>query len=386
MKKLLNIICLSLFIASYLNGNGQTTTFDNLNANPLTSKAITWTSSNYGSGFGHRIINSDPGGQTLLNFQARHNTATWSNLLTLTTLGRVGIGTTTPSHLFSLGNNSNTTNLFKVDGIHSDVLFNGTHTTGNIWSFINTGTGPGTRLYVEDANNSSSRLTFDFKGNGGVTNILAGTSSGNVGIGTTSPDSKLTVKGHVNIGGDGNYHLKTRHIDGKSFENTSIDNLYLNYGVGKKVYVGSFSTGSLSTDLLVSGNLGIGTSAPDSKLTVKGNIHSNEVKVDLLGAIAPDYVFYKDYNLKTLQEVEDYILEHGHLSNIPSAKKMEEEGISLKEMNLKLLEKIEELTLYAIAQEKRIETLEQENETLKSQDDRIALLEEKIELLLTKKQ
>ncbi|MEL4309060.1 hypothetical protein JMA43_13235 [Joostella sp. CR20] len=106
------------------------------------------------------------------------------------------------------------------------------------------------------------------------------------------------------------------------------------------------------------GNIGIGTIKPDSKLTVKGNIHTQEVKVDLAGAVAPDYVFKDDYKLKTLDEVKAYINNKGHLPNIPSAKEMEEEGINLKEMNLKLLEKIEELTLYVIEQEKRIKRLE----------------------------
>jgi len=104
-------------------------------------------------------------------------------------------------------------------------------------------------------------------------------------------------------------------------------------------------------------NVGIGTTTPDAKLTVKGNIHTNEVKVDLLGAVAPDYVFYKDYILKSLKNIEDYITTEGHLPNIPSAKTMETEGINLKEMNLKLLEKIEELTLYTIQQEKEITSL-----------------------------
>ncbi len=98
--------------------------------------------------------------------------------------------------------------------------------------------------------------------------------------------------------------------------------------------------------------------------------------------MAPDYVFYKDYDLKTLNEVENYITKEGHLPNIPSAKEMEANGLLLKEMNLKLLEKIEELTLYTINQEKRINSLEQENNELKKQQKRIKLLEEQMALLL----
>jgi Phage T4 tail fibre len=97
-----------------------------------------------------------------------------------------------------------------------------------------------------------------------------------------------------------------------------------------------------------SGNVGIGTTAPDSKLAVKGSIHTQEVKVDLLGAVAPDYVFEKGYPLTSLEELEAYIEQHKHLPEIPSAKEMEEDGIKLKEMNLLLLRKVEEMTIYLI--------------------------------------
>ncbi|WP_299249079.1 hypothetical protein [uncultured Aquimarina sp.] len=101
------------------------------------------------------------------------------------------------------------------------------------------------------------------------------------------------------------------------------------------------------------GNVGIGTTSPDAKLAVNGNIHTKEVKVDLIGWA--DYVFKEDYNLPTLQQVEDHIATKGHLINIPSAAEVAENGIHLGEMNAKLLEKIEELTLYTIQQQKLIE-------------------------------
>lgn len=106
------------------------------------------------------------------------------------------------------------------------------------------------------------------------------------------------------------------------------------------------------------GNVGIGIDNPDAPLTVKGQIHTQEVKVDLDGVLVPDYVFKKEYNLKTLEEVQLFINEHGHLPNIPSAEEFAKEGMELKQMNLKLLEKIEELTLYIIEQEKSQKALE----------------------------
>ena len=110
------------------------------------------------------------------------------------------------------------------------------------------------------------------------------------------------------------------------------------------------------------GNVGIGLSNPDEKLTVKGTIHAQEVKVDLNGVLAPDYVFLDDYELRPLEAVQNYIKEHGHLPNIPSAKEMEAQGVELKKMNMKLLEKIEELTLYILDQEARIRELEKEKD------------------------
>ena len=117
------------------------------------------------------------------------------------------------------------------------------------------------------------------------------------------------------------------------------------------------------------GKIGIGTKTPDELLTVKGKIHTQEVLVDLNGAVAPDYVFeaYLDgtstlkpeYTLPTLNDIAQYIEENHHLPGVPSAEQMNAEGISLKKMNLLLLEKIEELTIYTIEQQKEIETLKE---------------------------
>ncbi len=107
----------------------------------------------------------------------------------------------------------------------------------------------------------------------------------------------------------------------------------------------------------VGDNVGIGTTTPDSKLTVNGTIHAKEVKVDLNGFTVPDFVFEEDYNLPPLKETEKYIQTNKHLPEVPSANEMEANGINLKELNLKLLQKVEELTLYLIEQSKDIKIL-----------------------------
>ena len=96
-------------------------------------------------------------------------------------------------------------------------------------------------------------------------------------------------------------------------------------------------------------------------MAVNGNIKAKEIRVETGWS---DFVFESDYNLPTLKEVENHIKENGHLQDIPSAEEVAEHGIFLGEMDSKLLQKIEELTLYTIDQEKRIENLESKNEKL----------------------
>ena len=106
-----------------------------------------------------------------------------------------------------------------------------------------------------------------------------------------------------------------------------------------------------------SGNVGIGTMSPDTKLTVNGKIHAKELIIDL-NVPGPDYVFSKEYNLMPLYELEKYIKQNKHLPEIPSAKEIEANQINLLNMNMLILKKVEELTLYVIEHEKRINQLE----------------------------
>lgn len=96
-----------------------------------------------------------------------------------------------------------------------------------------------------------------------------------------------------------------------------------------------------------------------------GKIFAKEVEVK--ANVWADYVFKKDYKLKTLEEVEKHISEKGHLPNIPSASEVIEKGINVAEMDAKLLEKIEELTLYSIEQNKRLQSQSVEINELKRQ-------------------
>jgi hypothetical protein len=110
--------------------------------------------------------------------------------------------------------------------------------------------------------------------------------------------------------------------------------------------------------VLTGGNVGIGTDAPKEKLSVNGKIRAHEIKVET--ANWPDYVFAKDYKLPSLSETEKHIKEKGHLPGIPSGSEVKTNGIDLGEMNAKLLQKLEEVILHLIRQEKEIEKLKEE--------------------------
>src|SRR5690606_28957650 len=104
-----------------------------------------------------------------------------------------------------------------------------------------------------------------------------------------------------------------------------------------------------------------------------GKFEAKEVKVTT--SPTADFVFAEDYNLPKLEEVEKHIKEKKHLPAIASAKEMEKEGVNLGSFQIQLLQKIEELTLYSIEQNKKLQSLEVENSQLKSLIERVEKLE-----------
>jgi hypothetical protein len=113
------------------------------------------------------------------------------------------------------------------------------------------------------------------------------------------------------------------------------------------------------------GTVGIGTTFRDNnfKLAVGGRIRAEEVRVDVGWA---DFVFEDDYYLRPLEEVENFIKQNKHLPDVPSAKEVEANGVDLGKMESILLQKIEELTLYMIEQNKEIQNLKKQNENLEN--------------------
>ena len=210
---------------------------------------------------------------------------------------------------------------------------------------------------------------------------------GKVGIGTYSPEALLHNSGDFQNNGN----ILLGHMGEINYVTSREVGQILGIRGSQDIRFGTYASG-WSERMIISnsGNVGIGTANPNNKLDVNGTIHSKEVKVDMTGW--SDYVFKKDYNLPTLEQVEKHIAEKGHLENIPNEVEVLKNGINLGEMNSKLLQKIEEITLYIIRQEKKnsLQTLEIENskneiEVLKKQNEsfknilyRLSKIEEKL--------
>ncbi|MBK1442518.1 hypothetical protein JHJ32_21140 [Parapedobacter sp. ISTM3] len=162
--------------------------------------------------------------------------------------------------------------------------------------------------------------------------------------GTKNITSAISRTGIVGFG----YTQIRNNSDGNAtvFEHTSsTGNIYIRSIIGREGETGHVVLNDLG------GNVGIGTNTPQAKLAVNGNILAKEVKVKT-DITVPDYVFEPDYELPTLADVEAYVTEHKHLPEIPSARDIENDGLNLAEMNLLLLKKVEELTLYLIEERK----------------------------------
>lgn len=189
--------------------------------------------------------------------------------------------------------------------------------------------------------------------------------SGPVGFGTTTPVSNVSILG--DSGQDVGMDISTKETNHKSslklcegagceagmyWEYDGTDNRIKLYGVELGAIFGPHITVNRET-----GRVGIGTDNPTEQLTVNGKILSEEVEV--VASIA-DYVFDPGYRRMSLDELEQYIKENRHLPGISSSKEVVERGgtISVGESYTRLLEKIEELTLYIIEQDRKIRELQ----------------------------
>ena len=184
------------------------------------------------------------------------------------------------------------------------------------------------------------------------------TGGGNVGMGTATPGWPLSVRSvqpaQLELIGTGTgtngYTQMFFTGTGRGWQMGVGNSTETYFGVPNKFYVYDGGSGSMriATDTL--GNVGIGTTNPQYRLAVNGTIGAKDVIVTNSGWA--DYVFQPGYRVRPLSEVSAFIEKHRHLPDIPSEAQVKEKGVSVGEMQAKLLAKIEELTLHLIEPEK----------------------------------
>ena len=336
--------------------------------------------------------------------------------------GNLGLGTSSPSvRLHVVGNTYLNGNV----GIGTENPSTKLHVVGNTYldgnlSLVNGNFGlgtssPTTRLHVVGNTYLNGDVGIGTSSPSGKLHVVGNaffTGTGNVGIGTTSPSAKLHVVGTTFLNGNvgvgttsptgmfnvvgttilnGNVSIGANYTTSDKFIVVGTTSLNGNVGIGAnsltstRLYVvgntilsGNVDIGSTNsnTNLHVSGSthfdkyVVIGTPPPPSSpiiyyLVVAGGIQAREILVQ--ANTGADFVFDPNYHLRPLEEVEQFITENRRLPDIAPADSMVQHGVNMGEFQIQLLQKIEELTLYIIEQDKRAKNLEQKIEILKRQ-------------------
>lgn len=297
-----------------------------------------------GSNEGYLILGGNPNGYGNHNVYINRYTPN-ANVIMTASSGKVGIGVDAPK-----------------EKLHIAGAIRGTGTAGQLMIRTDSGyvyVGPTTKSTM-NFNTNLSRYVFDkpiFNNSGAFSannsNLTLQTNftprltilrnNGYVGIGTSNPAYRLDVSGT----------MRASQI---------IATTKVGIGTTTPSYMLDVNGTMHASKIIATTKVGIGTTTPNYMLDVNGTIRANEI---LVTSGSADFVFAEDYNLRSLSEVQQFIQEHKHLPEIQSAEQMEKNGVSVNELQIQLLQKIEELTLYLIQQEQTIQDLQQQVEQLK---------------------
>nr|WP_321485483.1 hypothetical protein [uncultured Draconibacterium sp.] len=305
------------------------------------------------------------------------------NIGTSINAGKVGIGTTKPSQTLDVNGRILVSKPYDPLGFETNGLILRNSTLANNTSVNGISLATSTVINYGYSINAirtsqgqgSFNINYHINNANGISRFFID-QNGKVGIGTITPEAQLEVNGQLNIGdftnngvgnlqvkGDGaNHGITVWNESGittwRMWIHDNNDMGYLTRGTDPLNGIG----------VTTNGNVLIGkTSQLNSnyKLDVAGPIRANEIVVNTDGA---DFVFESEYKLRSLAEVERFIVKNNHLPEIAPAKEMGKNGTNLGELNTKLLQKIEELTLYMIEQNKKTKKLMEEVQGLKTKN------------------
>jgi hypothetical protein len=317
--------------------------------------------------------------------------------------GNVGIGTTSPTEELDVNGNARISENITIEGnttmqaaavaadlkVDGQILYNGVQTTGTVSGVIVLDPSTKALKVIDPAlihnwysglagcNENSPKWTS------GLNKLYVECSNTNVGIGTTNPTYKLQVmgtsylQGHVQTGGSvsigaplnafGKLYVKngsggqSAAVSVDVTGNTTAYNkaIFLQFSLASTELIKAVNPATNHTPFVVNADGSMALSNTTRKIfqvNTSGLLQARQIKVDAI--TWADFVFDKNYVLMPINELRQYISENQHLPSVPSAETVATEGIDLAEMNKILLQKIEELTLYMLQQQKQIDTLQ----------------------------
>lgn len=324
-----------------------------------------------------------------LGYLSKFSTLPWSgydlinNSLIYDDGTNIGIGTQTPVSLLNIRNTkiaSYSSTALPTPTIRIDNVTNSQSTPlqysslgFNICSQTSGNNSYGTITLLQPTYQTrASTFTFTLRNSSGnYIEIMRMQSDGTIGIGTTSPSSKLHVVGNSvftattnSITSSALIRWNNEYSSAATPDYTWFNNDQVGIFHPATNNIAFSNGGSESMRIIGNGNVLIGKSSQLNtlyKLDVAGKIRADEIVVNTTGA---DYVFEDDYQLLSLNKLEKSIKKNKHLPGIPSANEMKNNGMSVGETNTLLLQKIEELTLYLIELNKKNEELQKKMEQL----------------------
>lgn len=287
-----------------------------------------------------------------------------TNSIFVDSTGRVGLRTSTP--VLDLHINTSNTPAVRLEQNSSGGF------TAQTWDVA----GNEANFFVRDVT-SGSRLPFRIRP-GAPTSSIDISADGDVGIGTASPNADLHVAGATTPTTFNQDAFVGMGPDPSSNCAMNIGYAGLSLGTGKGfINIRPCTAGTPELRVFV-GNVHKMT-VDSAGINVLGTIKSNGTTLTV-----PDYVFEPDYKLMPLPELAAYVEKEKHLPEIPPARAIKEQGIDLGAMQMQLLKKVEELTLYTIGQDKKVTTLQEQNQKLAAENAQLQARLSNIETVVKK--